>query len=112
MSVLTTITHIPLFDNLEQALSWGARFGLEGHHEHAFNGQIGYMAGETHSAAMTAFNKSLNKSINVIPTPQTPTPQPTVQPEIELDIEPVQQPTVTTTTTTTTTTGGGGGGGY
>ena len=56
MSILTRITNIPLFDNIKQALHWGAKFNLNSYHKHTFEGQTGYMAGSTHNQAVTSVN--------------------------------------------------------
>ena len=121
MSILTRITNIPLFDNIKQALHWGAKFNLNSYHKHTFEGQTGYMAGKNHVVTTTAFNKYLQTDIDMesdinmesdIELDVTGQPQPPQQPlppPPQPIQQPIQQPTVTTTTTTT---GGGGGGGY
>ena len=88
MAILTLIDGIPLFTLQSQAEAWGSKYGLQGYHTHDFQGQVGYMAGSSHSDAITKQNST------------TP---------IEVTQAYNIQPTVTTTTTTS---GGGGGGSY
>jgi len=54
MPVLTTIDGIPLYSTVNEALDYANENGLSGYHTHTFNGQIGYMGGQTHGAAPTA----------------------------------------------------------
>ena len=51
MAVLTIIAGVPLFSTLEEALSWAASRGLNGHHIHVYRGQRGYMGGANHQQA-------------------------------------------------------------
>jgi len=48
MALLTLIDNIPLYSTLEEALAWGSAIGITGFHNHVFQGQIGYMPGESH----------------------------------------------------------------
>ena len=57
MAILTTIDEIPLFSTLKEALEWGVANGLQGHHTHIFEGQTGYMGGETHGQTMSPSRK-------------------------------------------------------
>ena len=61
MSILTTIDGIPLFSSVPEAMSWAALNGKQGYHTHVYQGQIGFMGGETHSAATTS-SQGLNGS--------------------------------------------------
>ena len=72
MALLTTISGIPLFDKLEEALRWGASQGLNGHHTHSFKGQIGYMGGANHSDARSKGRGSI-RIANVNNTTQATT---------------------------------------
>ena len=54
MAILTTIDGIPLFSTLQEALSWGSGRGLTGSHTHVYNGQTGYMAGSSHTKAVSS----------------------------------------------------------
>ena len=55
--VLTYIDGSPLFNSIENALSYGRTINLTGYHTHTFEGVVGYMAGFTHSQAVqTSFN--------------------------------------------------------
>tara|TARA_R110002020_G_scaffold452465_1_gene666855 strand:+ start:651 stop:896 length:246 start_codon:yes stop_codon:yes gene_type:complete len=51
MAIITTMSGIPLFDNLQEALTYGSVRNLSGYHTHYFQGQLGYMAGATHAQA-------------------------------------------------------------
>tara|TARA_R110000823_G_C15916403_1_gene498268 strand:+ start:1679 stop:1966 length:288 start_codon:yes stop_codon:yes gene_type:complete len=51
MSILTTISGIPLYSTRQEALAWGAENRLSGYHIHKFQGQTGYMGGTSHSNA-------------------------------------------------------------
>ena len=46
--VLTYIDGVPLFSNIQQALTYGQSIGLTGYHTHNFQGTVGYMAGFSH----------------------------------------------------------------
>ena len=51
MAIITTMNGVPLFDNIGEALVYGAARGLSGYHTHIFQGQLGYMGGATHAQA-------------------------------------------------------------
>jgi hypothetical protein len=60
MAILTTISGVPLFSTIEEALAWGSSRGLSGYHIHNFQGQVGYMGGATHQQASgTPINTNL-----------------------------------------------------
>ena len=48
MSLITIMGDIPLYSTVEEAEAWGSTFGIQGYHTHVFQGQTGYMAGQTH----------------------------------------------------------------
>ena len=54
MSILTLMFGIPLYSTQEEALAWASANGIGGYHTHNFQGQIGYMGGVSHSAAVQA----------------------------------------------------------
>ena len=54
MSILTTISGVPLFTTQSEALSWGYVRGLEGFHTHTYQGLTGFMGGIDHSIAVVA----------------------------------------------------------
>tara|TARA_E500000305_G_C3813441_1_gene139513 strand:- start:39 stop:302 length:264 start_codon:yes stop_codon:yes gene_type:complete len=49
--VLTEIDGIPLYSSRQEALAYAAQNGMSGYHTHEYNGQIGYMGGNTHGEA-------------------------------------------------------------
>jgi len=51
MSVLTTIGGVPLFSTQAEALAWASSNNLTGYHTHTYQGQTGFMGGQTHSNA-------------------------------------------------------------
>ena len=63
MSVITTITGIPLYTTTQEALAWARARGLSGYHTHGWQGQTGYMGGASHSIATQGLT----------PSPSTPT---------------------------------------
>ena len=52
--ILTTIDGIPLFSTSEEALQWASNNGLNGYHNHTYQGQTGFMGGNDHSNARSA----------------------------------------------------------
>ena len=65
MSLLTNINGVPLFSTIQEALNWGASYGLSGYHTHQYQGQTGYMGGTTHGQASTSssgFNGNNNQT--------------------------------------------------
>ena len=67
MSVLTTISGIPLYSTPQEANAWAASNNKQGMHTHIYNGQIGYMGGATHGQAATSsqgFDESSNTNNN------------------------------------------------
>ena len=50
--ILTTIDGIPLYSTPQEAVDWAAQNNAQGYHTHTYQGQIGYMGGATHAAAM------------------------------------------------------------
>ena len=53
MSLITTISGIPLFSTRREALAWAAANNLTGYHTHTYQGVTGFMGGATHSQATT-----------------------------------------------------------
>ena len=131
MALITSISGVPLYSSIQEALNWGAARGLNGYHTHTFQGKLGYMGGATHNevSVVVARRSTPTQQVatrRVVPQVNIPqqqvvqqqqtqrqiTPQPIVQP-----VQPVQQPLPTPTPTPTpppTYSGGGssGGGGY
>ena len=125
MALITSISGVPLYSSIQEALNWGAARGLDGYHTHIFQDKLGYMGGATHSevsvvvarrpvTAQQAVTRRVVPQVN-IPQPQVVqpqqvqrqiVPQPTVQRRV------VQQPTPTRVLPTYSSGGSGGGGGY
>ena len=122
MSLITLLGDIPLYSTVQEAEAWGATFGIQGYHNHIYQGQVGYMSGANHQDIELALS-TLDASLNVVSTPQAITSalqvdveQPDIVEEI-IDVEQQSIPVVTTipvitTVTPTPSSGGGGGGGY
>jgi hypothetical protein len=51
MPIITYISGVPLFDNVNEALSWAASNGMTGYHTHNVQNQTGYMGGANHQQA-------------------------------------------------------------
>tara|TARA_R110000744_G_scaffold162842_1_gene279443 strand:+ start:247 stop:513 length:267 start_codon:yes stop_codon:yes gene_type:complete len=51
MPIITFISGVPLFDNVNEALSWAASNGMTGYHTHNVQNQTGYMGGSNHQQA-------------------------------------------------------------
>ena len=52
MSMLCKVNGIPVFYNIEDAVSFGSTFGLKGVHTHVHDGRTGYMPGSNHMTAL------------------------------------------------------------
>tara|TARA_R110001606_G_scaffold347260_1_gene496514 strand:+ start:198 stop:434 length:237 start_codon:yes stop_codon:yes gene_type:complete len=64
MSILTTISGIPLYSTPQEAIAWATANNKQGMHTHIYNGQTGYMGGATHGQAATS-SQGLNGSNNL-----------------------------------------------
>ena len=73
MAVLTTISGIPLYTTIQEALDWAASVGLTGYHTHQYQGITGYMGGSDHINAITG---NINATIPTQQTQQTAPPPP------------------------------------
>ena len=69
MSILTRVDGIPVFTEQSRAAMWGQQYNLNGTHIHTFQGQTGYMAGASHSAAVAAVTGGVINPITTIPNP-------------------------------------------
>ena len=69
MSILTRVDGIPVFTEQSRAIAWGQQYNLNGTHTHTFQGQTGYMAGASHSAAVTAVTGGVINPIATVPNP-------------------------------------------
>jgi len=52
--ILTTIDGIPLYSTPQEAVNWATQNNAQGYHTHTYQGQIGYMGGATHAAAVSS----------------------------------------------------------
>ena len=68
MSVLTSIDGVPLFSTPQEALNWASQNNAQGYHTHPHSGQIGYMGGASHAAAVSSLTAP-----TITTTPQTTT---------------------------------------
>mgnify|MGYP003660419118 FL=1 len=50
MSVLTRVNNIPVYTNIDEALSWAKYNGLSGYHIHKHMSVTGYMGGRNHAS--------------------------------------------------------------
>ena len=67
MSLLTTISKIPLYSTKQEALDWAKDNGKQGLHTHMYRGQTGFMGGVNHRDVVDT---------PAIVTPPTPIPVP------------------------------------
>ena len=49
MAVITNIDGIPLYNTIQEAIDWASSNGYSGYHTHTYQGEVGYMGGQTHS---------------------------------------------------------------
>ena len=110
MSLLGQIDTVPLYSTIEEAETWGSQYNLTGYHTHFFEGNLGYMGGDSHAAITAAVlngiqnflsqqvlsqgqfivtDQERNAYINNIPTTQSQ-PQTLIQPQTQVIIPPVQ----------------------
>jgi hypothetical protein len=54
MSLLGQIDSVPLYSTIEEAEIWGSQYNLTGYHTHFFEGNLGYMGGDSHVAITAA----------------------------------------------------------
>ena len=135
MSVLTEINDVPLYSNITSAIAWGKSYGLTGYHIHVFQGQIGYMGGNDHSAATKrliarkeqGLRKPAQREKQQVERIQQQEQQSEViieQPQVQQQVQPpppipqesqvqvTQTPTYTTGSSGVSSGGSSGGGGY
>ena len=101
MSVLTTISGIPLYSTKQEALAWAKDNNKEGFHTHMHSGQTGFMGGANHADVIG--------NVTTASLPTKPVPTPPVAPRIVTPPTPVARivrPTITRSS------GSSGGGGY
>ena len=69
MALIQNIDGVPAYSTTQEALAYGASFGVASYHTHIINGQVAYMAGSTHDQVTSAIR------LNVAPiqTNNTPT---------------------------------------
>ena len=54
MSLITTISGVPLFTTVQEALAYALKRGSKSYHIHHFNGQRGFMGGVNHASTIAA----------------------------------------------------------
>tara|TARA_R110001632_G_scaffold190671_1_gene311348 strand:+ start:39 stop:485 length:447 start_codon:yes stop_codon:yes gene_type:complete len=110
MSLLGQIDNVPLYSTVEEAETWGSQYNLTGYHTHFFEGNLGYMGGDSHVAITAAVlsgvqnflskqvlsqgqfiitDQERNAYINNIPIAQSQ-PQTLIQPQTPVIIPLVQ----------------------
>ena len=110
MSLLGQIDNVPLYSTIEEAETWGSQYNLTGYHTHFFEGNLGYMGGDSHVAITAAVlngiqnflsqqvlsqgqfivtDQERNAYINNIPITQSQ-PQTLIQQQTQVIIPPVQ----------------------
>ena len=110
MSLLGQIDTVPLYSTIEEAETWGSQYNLTGYHTHFFEGNLGYMGGDSHVAITAAVlngiqnflsqqvlsqgqfivtDQERNAYINNIPITQSQ-PQTLIQPQTQVIVPPVQ----------------------
>tara|TARA_R110000787_G_scaffold102151_1_gene207982 strand:+ start:257 stop:592 length:336 start_codon:yes stop_codon:yes gene_type:complete len=111
MSLITTISGVPLFTTVQEALAYALKRGSKSYHIHDFNGQMGFMGGANHSAVsgpmlsldvptvnITRANPQVESAVVITPV----TPRVVIQ----------SQPVSSSVTSSGSSGSGGGGGGY
>ena len=78
MSILTTIDGLPLFDSVIEAENWAIANGLQGFHQHLYEGQIGYMGGSSHDSVANPQAASVVDPVSTDPIVATPPVTPPV----------------------------------
>ena len=82
MAIIGNIGGVPIFDKKEEALVWGKRNNLTGHHTHIIAGKTGYMGGSDHVKAVQAVTSITTPTpapVPPTPTLRVPTPTPTLR---------------------------------
>ena len=51
MPIITYISGVPLFSEIQEALSWASLNSMTGYHTHNVQNQTGYMGGSNHQQA-------------------------------------------------------------
>ncbi len=63
MALIGNIDGQPVYDKVEEALTWAKQNGLTGYHTHVVAGKTVYMGGVDHSKAINT-NNSTNRNNN------------------------------------------------
>jgi hypothetical protein len=62
MALIGSIDGVPLFTTPQEAIAWAVANGTTGFHEHMFEGQVGYMGGQSHTYGKTPIqNRKIKK---------------------------------------------------
>jgi|TARA_R100001443_G_scaffold7989_2_gene17327 hypothetical protein len=104
MSILTTISGVPLFSTIFEARSWAIENGCRGHHVHRFKGQNGYMG-------CTGHNQASDTLLNISTTPRVVSRNINTTTNTNMNRNMPINRTVSGGSSTSTG-GSGGGGGY
>ena len=112
MSLLTTISKIPLYSTKQEALDWAKENGKKGLHVHMYEGETGFMGGVDHETVIDGFESA---PLTPLPIP-VPVPIPVVAPVVTVAPTP-RTPIRRAAPARSSSTGsssysGGGGGGY
>jgi hypothetical protein len=65
MSLIQNIDGVPAYTTIQEALAYGAQFGVANYHTHIINGSVAYMAGSTHDEVTSSIR------LNVAPIQTT-----------------------------------------
>ena len=69
MSLVKIIDGVPTYSTIQEALDYGASYGITGHHTHIVNGQVTYMAGTTHDEITSIFRLGTQPVSSPTPRP-------------------------------------------
>jgi len=114
MSLLTTISKIPLYSTKQEALDWAKENGRKGLHVHMYEGQTGFMGGVDHKTAVDGFATAPLTPLPIpVPVPvQVPVPV-VVTPVAPTPRAPIRRAAPARSSSAGSSSyGGGGGGGY
>ena len=109
MSLLTTISKIPLYSTKQEALDWAKENGRKGLHVHMYEGETGFMGGVDHETVIDGL-----ESAPLTPLP-VPVPTPVVEPVVTVaptPRTPIRRAAARSSSTGSSGYSGGGGGGY
>jgi hypothetical protein len=106
MSLLTTISKIPLYSTKQEALDWAKENGKKGLHVHMYEGETGFMGGVDHETVIDGFESA---PLTPLPIP-VPVRIPVVAPVVTAASIRRAAPARSSSTGSSSYSGGGGGG--